>query len=328
MSTDFIAPERLWLLIFVAALGLAYLAVLRWRHTAEVRFTEVDLLDEIVPERPRWRRHVVAVLILVGLAAMVIAAARPIDRRTEALSTEGRIMVLFDVSLSMMAEDVEPDRFVAAQTAALEFVDEVDPDVQIGLISFSGNVAVESPLSFDRAETRRSIERLRLGPGTAIGDALAVATRVLTIDLSPEELDDDIAPGVIVLLTDGETTVGTPTAEGAALAAEAGIPVYSISFGTDAGFILDPGGSGQRIPVPVRIDEMEAVAALTGGVAYSAESLEALSAAYDEIRTELGESLGDVIEVIDEQTWRWALASFWLIATGWALGLWWLRGLV
>jgi hypothetical protein len=73
---------------------------------------------------------------------------------------------------------------------------------------------------------------------------------------------------------------------------------------------------------------MEAVAALTGGVAYSAESLEALSAAYDEIRTELGESLGDVIEVIDEQTWRWALASFWLIATGWALGLWWLRGLV
>ncbi len=328
MTTDFIAPERLWLLIVVAVLGIGYLMVLRWRHTAEVRFTEVDLLDEIVPERPRWRRHVVAVLFLAGLAAMVIAAARPVDRRTEALSTEGRIMVLFDVSLSMMAEDVEPDRFVAAQTAALGFIDEVDPDVQIGLISFSGNVAVESPLSIDRADTRRAIERLQLGPGTAIGDALAVATRVLTTTLPREETDDDGAPGVIVLLTDGETTVGMPTAEGAELAAAAGIPVYSISFGTEFGFIMDPRGSGQRIPVPVRIDEMEAVAALTGGIAYSAESLEALSAAYDEIREELGELLAEAIDVIDEQTWRWAMASFWLITTGWGLALWWLRGLV
>jgi Ca-activated chloride channel family protein len=130
------------------------------------------------------------------------------------------------------------------------------------------------------------------------------------------------------LLTDGETTVGMPTAEGAELAAAAGIPVYSISFGTEFGFIMDPGGSGQRIPVPVRIDEMDAVAALTGGIAYSAESLEALSAAYDEIREELGESLAEAIDVIDEQTWRWAMASFWLITTGWGLALWWLRGLV
>lgn len=328
MSSDFIAPERLWLLVVVAAMGVGYLMVLRWRRVAEVRFTEVDLIDEIVPERPRWRRHVVAVLILAGLAAMVIAAARPIEQRTEVLSTEGRIMVLFDVSLSMMAEDVEPDRFIAAQSAALEFVDEVDPGVQIGLISFSGNVAVESPLSFDRAETRRSIERLQLGPGTAIGDALTVATRVLTADLSSEQLDDDTAPGVIVVLTDGETTVGMPTAEGAAIAAEVGIPVYSISFGTESGFIMDPGGSGQRIPVPVRIDEMETVAAETGGIAYSAESPEALSAAYDEIRAELTDSLADTIDVIEERTWRWAMGAFWLITAGWGLSLWWLRGLV
>lgn len=328
MSGDFIAPERLWLLAVVAAMGVGYLLVLRWRHTAEVRFTEVDLLDEIVPKRPRWRRHVVAALILAGLAAMVIAAARPIEPRTEVLSTEGRIMVLFDVSLSMLAEDVEPDRFIAAQSAALEFVDEVDPGVQIGLISFSGNVAVESPLSFDRAETRRAIERLALGPGTAIGDALSVATRVLTADLTPEQLDDDIAPGVIVVLTDGETTVGMPTAEGAAIAADAGIPVYSISFGTESGFIMDPGGSGQRIPVPVRIDEMEAVAAETGGIAYSAESPEALSAAYDEIRAELTDSLAETIDVIEERTWRWAMGAFWLITAGWGLSLWWLRGLV
>jgi Ca-activated chloride channel family protein len=324
MSTEFIAPGRLWLLVVIGALGIVYAISLQWRRGAEVRFTEVELLDEVAPQRPRWRRHVVAVLMLAGLAAMAIAAARPVDIRVERQATQGRILVLFDVSLSMMAQDVQPDRFSAAREAALEFIDEVDSDVQIGLISFSGNVAVESPLTLDRGETRGAVDRLALGEGTAIGDALAVATRLLSADSS----DADTAAGVIVLLTDGETTVGRPTAQGAALAADAQIPVYAVSFGTEFGFITDPGGSGQRIPVPVRTDEMEQVAAATGGVAYSAESLEALSEAYDDIREALGETLGEPIEVIDEQTWRWAFAAFWMISAGWGLALWWLRGMV
>ena len=123
MSTDFLAPGRLWLLLLVVALGVAYVLVLRWRKTATVRFTQVDLLDKVAPQRPRWRRHVVAALMLVGLSLAVVATARPVERSTETTTSDGRILVLFDVSLSMMADDVDPDRFVAAQEAARDFVD-------------------------------------------------------------------------------------------------------------------------------------------------------------------------------------------------------------
>ncbi len=87
------------------------MVVLRWRRAAQVRFTQVDLLDEIAPHRPGWRRHLVAVLQLAGLAIGIVAIARPVDRTTERERSQGRILVLFDVSLSMMATDVEPDRF-------------------------------------------------------------------------------------------------------------------------------------------------------------------------------------------------------------------------
>ena len=131
MSRDFLEPGRLWLLLIVAALAVLYVVVLRWRSTASIRFTQMDLLDEIAPERPNWRRHLVAVLQLVGLAAAVIAIARPVDRATERTKSEGRILVAFDVSLSMEADDVDPSRFESARVAAREFIDEVDNYVNI-----------------------------------------------------------------------------------------------------------------------------------------------------------------------------------------------------
>ena len=177
MSTDFLAPERLWLLLLVVALGIAYVVVLRWRRTATVRFTQVDLLDKVAPKRPRWRRHVVAVLMLLGLAFAVVATARPVDRGTENVSSDGRILVLFDVSLSMMADDVDPDRFTAAQEAARNFVAEVDDGVEVGLLSFSGTVNVEVDPTLDRAAIDRGIDNLELAESTAIGEALASGTR-------------------------------------------------------------------------------------------------------------------------------------------------------
>jgi Ca-activated chloride channel family protein len=111
MNPDFLEPGRLWLLLIVATLAVFYVAVLRWRSTTSIRFTQIDLLDEIAPERPNWRRHVVAVLQLVGLAAAVVAIARPVDSATERTQSEGRILVAFDVSLSMEADDVDPSRF-------------------------------------------------------------------------------------------------------------------------------------------------------------------------------------------------------------------------
>ena len=326
MSTDFLAPERLWLLLLVVALGIAYVVVLRWRRTATVRFTQVDLLDKVAPKRPRWRRHVVAVLMLLGLAFAVVATARPVDRGTENVSRDGRIPVLCDVSLSMMADDVDPDRFTAAQEAARNFVAEVDDGVEVGLLSFSGTVNVEVDPTLDRAAIDRGIDNLELAESTAIGEALASGTRLLVNSADPDA-DPDKAPGVIVLLSDGETTVGRPTAEGAQDAADAGIPVYTIAFGTDGGRIVDP-VSGDVVPVPVRPEELAQVADTTGGEAFEARTGDELASAYDQITESLGTTIGEPVEVITELSWKWALAAFLVLGLAWALSLWWLRGLV
>lgn len=334
MTTDFLAPGRLWLLIVVAGLAVLYVVVLRWRRTATMRFTQVDLLDSVAPRRPRWRRHVVAALQLLGLALAVVAVARPVDRTTERTRSEGRILVLFDVSLSMMAEDVDPDRFTAAQEAARDFVDEVEPGVEVGLVSFSGAVTVEVDPTLDRARMQRGIDQLELAESTAIGEALAAGTRLLVNSAEPPPesapdttVDDDRAPGVMVLLSDGETTVGRLTSDGAQEAADAGIPVFTIAFGTDDGVIVDP-VSGDVVPVPVRPADLELVAETTDGQAFEARTGDELADAYDQIAGSLGDTLGEEIEIVSELTWRWALAAFAFLGLAWGLSLWWLRGMV
>ena len=137
IAVDFLAPERLWWLLAVVALAAGYVGAQFWRRQATVRFTQVDLLDKVAPSRPGWRRHVVAGVQLLGLAAGVIAIARPITTTTERTQAEGRILLMFDVSLSMEATDVQPSRLDAAKEAARKFVDQVAPDVEVGLISFS-----------------------------------------------------------------------------------------------------------------------------------------------------------------------------------------------
>jgi Ca-activated chloride channel family protein len=329
MSTDFIAGGRLWLLLVVVALGAFYVASLRWRSRTAVRFTQIDLLDKIVPERPKWRRHVIAAIQLVGLAAAVIAIARPVDRSTERTNSDGRILVLFDVSLSMEATDVDPSRFESARAAARDFIDEVDDGVEVGLVSFSGRVTVAVPPTLDRTALDQGLDRLVLAESTAIGDALTTATELLTSaeDRSEPPVDDGIAPGVIVLLSDGETTVGRLTSDGAQDAADAGIPVFTIAFGTEDGVIDDP-LSGQRVPVPVRPADLELVAEATGGASFEARTGNELAEAYDQIQASLGDTLGEEIEIVKELTWRWAMASFLLLSLAWALSLHWLRGMV
>lgn len=326
MSSDFLSPGRLWLLLGVVALGALYVVVLRWRRGATIRFTQVDLLDKVAPQRPRWRRHVVAGLQLVGLTFAVVAVARPVHRTTENTTTQGRIVVLFDVSLSMMADDVDPTRFEAAQQAARNFVDEVAPGVEVGLISFSGAVSVDVDPTLDRATMRRGIDNLELAESTAIGDALSAGTKLLVNSADPNA-DPDQPPGVMVLLSDGETTVGRLTSDGAAEAADAGIPVYTISFGTEGGSISNP-DTGEVVPVPVRPADLQLVAEETGGESFEAQTGDELASAYDQITESLGETIGDPVEVISELTWKWSLAAFLSLALAWALSLWWLRGMV
>jgi Ca-activated chloride channel family protein len=335
LAIEFLNPGRLWWLLAVAGLGVAYIAVQHWRRRTTLRFTAIDLLDRVAPHRPGWRRHVVAALQLAGLAVGVVAIARPIERDTVRTESEGRIVVLFDVSLSMMATDVDPTRLDAAKQAARDFVDQVAPDIEVGLISFSGVVTTEVAPTLDREALDRGIDDLELAESTAIGDALVSGTRLLTNlageDEGEDEGDnggeDDLAPGAIVLLSDGETTVGRETSEGGEAAAEANVPVFTIAFGTPDGSITDP-VSGETIPVPVQPEPLADVAETTGGAAYEAATATELGDAYDRIQDSLGETLGEEVETTTELTWRWAAIAVAILAVAWALGLWWLRGII
>jgi Ca-activated chloride channel family protein len=322
LAISFLNPARLWLLLVVLALGGAYIAsqLVRSRHV--VRFTSIELLDSVAPKRPHWRRHVVAGIQLAGLAVGVVALARPYTSDLEQTTTEGRIMLAFDVSLSMSATDVSPSRLDAAKEAAKDFIDQVDPGIEVGLISFSAQVRLAVPPTLDRDKLNRGIDALELGEGTAIGDAIEEAVA----QLQPDRPGDDPL-GSVVVLSDGETTQGQPTADGAQIAADAGVKVYTIAFGTEQGAIQDP-NTGEIVPVPVKYPELAEAAEVTGGESYEAPTRSALQDAYENISADLNTGTGDPIEIRTEQTWAYAAAALALLAAAWTLSLWWLRGLV
>jgi Ca-activated chloride channel family protein len=320
MSWDFLAPARLWLLLLVAGLVGAYVVAQRRRAVHTVRFTQIEMLDQIAPKRPGWRRHAVAGVQLAALAIGVVGAAQPVERSTTRPRASGKIILLFDVSLSMEADDVAPNRLEAAKKAGEDFVDAVDADVEVGLISFSGSVGTDVEPTTDRVQLTTAIEALQLGEGTAIGDAIAAGVRLLQRGEPTED-----SPGTLVVLSDGETTRGRPTADGAQVAAEANVPVYTIAFGTDHGAINNP-ETGEIDPVPVKLDELQGAADATGGRAYVAPSADELAKAYEDIRANLQQTFGETVSTIHELTWHYALAAAVLLMIAWALGLWWLRG--
>lgn len=321
MSWDFLAPTRLWLLLVVAALVVAYLLAQQRRAANTVRFTQIEMLEQIAPRRPGWRRHAVAGVQLAALTIGVLGAAQPVERSVTRPKAAGKIILVFDVSLSMGADDVAPDRLDAAKRAGADFVDAVDADVEVGLISFSGTVSADVEPTTDRQRLTTAIDALQLGEGTAIGDAIATGVHILQRG-QPAGGD---SPGTLVVLSDGETTRGRPTADGAQVAADAKVPVYTIAFGTDHGTIDNP-DTGEIDPVPVKLDELQSAADITGGNAYVAPSTDELAKAYEDIRANLQQTIGEAVTTIHELTWRYVLAAVVLMMLAWGLGLWWLRG--
>lgn len=282
-AMSFLSASRLWLLVLPVGLAVAYVAVQRLRRGYVVRFTNLDLLDEVAPERPGWRRHLPALAVLAGVVAGVVAFARPAVA-DEVASDDTVVVLAMDVSLSMEAIDVAPSRIEAAQEAARSFLDTVPDGVKVGVVAFDGRARQVLAPTDRREAVERTIERLELGEGTAIGEA--VLTSLQTIE---DSFDAEVAagspggsaPATIVLLSDGETTTGRPDAEGAAAAKEAGIAVSTIAFGTDAGSVTGP--DGEQIPVPVNRQALAEMAASTGGQALQAESLDELRRVYENL---------------------------------------------
>jgi Ca-activated chloride channel family protein len=276
-ALTFLAPERLLLLAVVVALAVGYLLIQRRRTRFALRFSSVELFDGVAPDRPGWRRHLPAVAIVAGLAVLVVGTARP-ALAEEVPAEMATVMLAMDTSFSMQAEDVDPTRLAAAQDAADRFLDLVPASVRVGLVTFSGEARTAVVPTTDRIALRRAIDRIRLGEGTAIGDAIYA---------SLEELHDgeEEVPGGIVLLSDGETTVGRPDSDAAREAASRGVPITTIAFGTPEGVVTI---GGQTIPVPANRSALRAIAEATDGQFFDAFTADEVVKVFEELGSQIG----------------------------------------
>ncbi len=279
---NFRSGERLWLLVAVAALVGAYILVQVRRKAYAVRFTNLELLRSVAPRRPGWRRHLPAAAFLLALATLVTAFAQP-TRATKVPRERATIVMAIDVSLSMQATDVEPSRLVAAKDAAETFIDLVPPRLNIGLVSFSGTASVLVAPTTDRTMLKQSIANLQLGPATAIGEAIFASLG--SIASTPGAPGQAPPPARIVLMSDGENTVGRPNAMAARAALAAKVPVSTIAFGTDAGTVFV---EGNPVPVPVNKDSLRELAQDTNGSFFEASTEKELKKVYADIGSSVG----------------------------------------
>jgi Ca-activated chloride channel family protein len=295
---DYLEPERLWFLLGVVALAAIYVVVQRSRKQYAVRFTNVALLDAVAPKRPGWRRHVTAIAFVVAIAATVVAFARP--THDEKVPREKATVVLaIDTSLSMEATDVAPSRIEAAKSAAVQFLDAVPATINIGLVSFDGTARVAVEPTTDRDKVRNAIERLQLHQGTAIGEAIFASLDAIDSLKTQTDGVDDSVPARIVLMSDGETTVGRPNEDAVQEATKADVPVSTIAFGTDEGEIVIPGPDGGPVSVPVNKTALRDIADSTGGSFFAAASEAQLAQVYADI----GSSIGFTLEPREITMW-------------------------
>jgi Ca-activated chloride channel family protein len=295
---SFAWPVALWGLVLVLFALVAYLAVQRRRRRYVVRFTNLALLENVVAESPRWRRHVPPALTLLALGALVVGIARP-EIAVAKPRQEATVILAMDRSGSMTATDVAPDRMTAAREAAASFADGLPNGFKVGVVSFSDKADVVVPPTSDRQQAVDALGQLQAENGTALGDAIA-----RSLDLGLSSLDKDKvsdgkvqpsaggeSPLVVLLLSDGASTTGDYTPlQAAQLAKDAGVPVYTVALGTADGTITGPDGYGgfRTIRVPPDPETLKQVAETTGGRFFEAADAGALKSVYDEIGSQVG----------------------------------------
>lgn len=304
----FIWPEMLWALLALPLLVMLYVWLQHRRKKTTLRYANLGLVREALGKSVAWRRHLPPALLLVAVAALLLAAARPAAVITLP-STQETIVLAIDVSGSMRAADVLPDRMTAAKEAAKAFVADLPRNVRIAVVQFAGTAAVVQAPTLSRDDVVAAIERFQLQRGTAIGSGIVLSLATLFpdagIDLSqitgqremppgpndkPKPVFTPVAPGsypsaAIILLTDGQRTTGPDPLEAAKMAADRGVRVYTVGVGTKEGETIGFEGWSMR----VRLDEdtLKGIANLTRADYFYAGTAEDLKKVYQGLSTKL-----------------------------------------
>jgi Ca-activated chloride channel family protein len=285
--------EHVWFFLFlVAVLGLValYIVVQLARHRRMLRFANMELLESVAPKQPSRWRHVPAILLVLSLLMFTVAMAGPThDIRIP--RNRAVVMLVIDVSQSMRATDVSPNRLAAAQEAAKQFADQLTPGINLGLIAYAGTATVLVSPTTTRDATKAAIDKLQLADRTATGEGIFTALQAIATVGAVIGGGDAPPPARIVLMSDGKETVpsnpenpkGAYTA--ARTAKDQGVPISTVSFGTPYGYVEI---NDQRQPVPVDDEMLKKIAELSGGQAYSASSLEQLKEVFTSLQEQVG----------------------------------------
>jgi len=309
----FLWPTLLWLLLIAPLLVLLYWWLLHRRKKTALSYSSLALVREALGPGQRLRRHIPPALFLMALIALLLAAARPLAVITLP-SQDQTIMLAMDVSGSMRASDVEPDRITAAQNAAKAFIAELPRHVRVGIVAFAGSAQLAQLPTQSREDLVKAIDSFQLQRGTATGNGIMLSLATLFPDagidiaalggrqaMRPRSLDEigkqdpakpftPVAPGsyssaAIIMLTDGQRTTGVDPLEAAKWAADRGVRVYTVGVGTVQGETIGFEGWSMR----VRLDEetLKAVAARTNAEYFHAATAEDLRKVYETLSTRL-----------------------------------------
>jgi Ca-activated chloride channel family protein len=284
---SFQSPVALIGLVLVPVLVGLYAMRERRRQSYAARFTAPALLPNLVDAAPGWRRHLPLALFLVALAAMIVGVARP-HASVSVKREEATVLVAIDSSLSMSAQDVRPSRLIAARQAAQAFVDRMPKKFLVGVIGFAGRAYVALPPTEERELVQSALKSLKPGEGTALGDAVALGSRLARAERTS---DGRIPPTAMLVISDGAQMSGRTTpATAAAQAKSLHIPVYTVVVGTPDGIVNVPvaGGYQAQLRVPPSPETLRSVAQVTGGEFFAAPDEQRLRQIYEKLGSRLG----------------------------------------
>jgi Ca-activated chloride channel homolog len=290
---SFASPLALLALAAVPLTVVGLLLAQRRRVRYAVRYPALDVLAQVVGQVPRWRRHLPAAAFLLAVAALLVGSARPMVR-VPVPREEATVMLVLDVSGSMNATDVEPNRLEAARAAASRFVDKLPKGFRIGVVSFSDAADTLVEPTTDRQAVEQALASLHADGATAMGDGLGVALDAIErLDQQPGEAGAGQQPqvrphppAVTLLLSDGANTSGSDPQQQAERARRLDVPVFTIALGTPGGILRGP--SGQIRPVAPEPVTLARIAATTNARSFQAATSDNLSRVYDGLGSRIG----------------------------------------